>query len=119
IGILRHRYATECYVNLAFRFYQVSSRSRQGSPRSGFSRLDWGRQLRDHGRAAADAIKNENYRGSVIEAIERRFVWQARIATVLVAASGIYIVAELELWDRFLSIRSWWMHAMVLVWLIF
>ena len=27
IGILRHRYATERYVNLAFRFYQVGSRS--------------------------------------------------------------------------------------------
>ena len=55
----------------------------------------------------------------LFQAIERRFVWQARIATLLVAASGFYMVAKLGLWDRFLSIRFWWMHAMVFVWLVF
>jgi len=55
----------------------------------------------------------------LLEAVERRFVWQARIATLLVAVSGFYIVERLDLWDRFRSIEFWWMHAMVLLWLIF
>lgn len=56
---------------------------------------------------------------ALLQAVERRFVWQARIATLLVAASGFYMVDRFELWSRFLSIGFWWMHAMVLLWLIF
>jgi uncharacterized membrane protein len=55
----------------------------------------------------------------LLEAVERRFIWQARIATLLVAASGFYMVGRLDLWDRFRSIEFWWMHAMVLLWMIF
>jgi uncharacterized membrane protein len=50
---------------------------------------------------------------------ERRFAWQARIATLLVGASGFYMVGRLDLWDRFETIGYWWMHAMVGVWLVF
>ena len=53
------------------------------------------------------------------EAIEQRFIWQARIASLLVAASGFYMVDRLDLWGRFRSLEFWWMHAMVLLWLIF
>jgi uncharacterized membrane protein len=56
---------------------------------------------------------------ALFEAVERRFIWQARIATLLVAASGLYMVDRLDLWDRFRSLDFWWMHAMVGVWLIF
>ena len=55
----------------------------------------------------------------LFEAIERRFVWQARVASLLVAASGFYMVVEFGLWDRFFNARSWWMHAMVFVWVLF
>lgn len=58
-------------------------------------------------------------RVALFEAVERRFVWQARIATLLVAASGFYMADRLDLWARFRSVQFWWMHAMVLVWLIF
>jgi uncharacterized membrane protein len=56
---------------------------------------------------------------ALLDAVERRFIWQARIATLLVAASGFYMVERFSLWDRFRSLEFWWMHAMVLVWLIF
>ena len=56
---------------------------------------------------------------ALLEAVERRFIWQARIATLLVAVSGFYMVERLDLWDRFRNIEFWWMHAMVLLWLIF
>ena len=56
---------------------------------------------------------------SLFEAVERRFIWQARIATLLVAASGFYMAARLDLWSRFRSLDFWWMHAMVGLWLVF
>ena len=52
-------------------------------------------------------------------AIESRFVWQARAAVILVGATGLYMAAKLDLWDRFRDAACWWMHAMVCVWLIF
>ena len=56
---------------------------------------------------------------ALFEAVERRFIWQARGATLLVAASGFYMVDRLNLWDRFRSLDFWWMHAMVCLWLVF
>jgi len=55
----------------------------------------------------------------LFEAVERRFVWQARTAVVLVGLSGFYMVDRYDLWSRFAAITFWWMHAMVAVWLIF
>jgi uncharacterized membrane protein len=52
-------------------------------------------------------------------AIERRFAWQARIAVLLVGATGFYMVEEADLWDRFGSLAYWWMHAMVSLWTVF
>jgi uncharacterized membrane protein len=56
---------------------------------------------------------------AAFQAIERRFVWQARIAILLVGATGLYMVQEADLWDRFSSLAYWWMHAMVGIWAIF
>ena len=50
---------------------------------------------------------------------EGSFVAQARIAVALVGLSGIYMVHQLSLWRLFYDARSWWMHAMVCLWLIF
>lgn len=52
-------------------------------------------------------------------AIERRFVWQARVAVLLAGVTGFYMVMRLDLWGRFRTAKFWWMHAMVGVWLIF
>jgi uncharacterized membrane protein len=51
--------------------------------------------------------------------VEHRFAAQARITTLIVGASGIYLVFRWDLWARFASAHFWWMHAMVLVWLVF
>jgi uncharacterized membrane protein len=58
-------------------------------------------------------------RVALFDAVERRFIWQARVATLLVGASGFYMVSRLDLWGRFRLIDFWWMHAMVCLWLIF
>ena len=55
----------------------------------------------------------------MFEAIEGRFAWQARLATLLAGASGFYLAAALDLWDRFREAAFWWMHAMVGLWAIF
>lgn len=53
------------------------------------------------------------------ESVERRFAFQARFATVLTAVTGFYMIYRLDLWERFLDIQYWWMHAMVAVWAVF
>ncbi|MDQ2765186.1 MAG: hypothetical protein M3Y22_17430 [Pseudomonadota bacterium] len=53
------------------------------------------------------------------QAIEGRFVWQARTAIIVVGLTGFYMTARLDLWSRFQSAEFWWMHAMVFVWLLF
>lgn len=65
-----------------------------------------------HGSLGADKVLS-------FQMIERRFVWQARSAIILVGLSGFYMVAQAHLWDRFATVQFWWMHAMVCLWLIF
>jgi uncharacterized membrane protein len=56
---------------------------------------------------------------ALFDAIERRFVWQARATTLLAGLSGLSMPVRLDLWDRFLLRGFWWMHAMVAVWAVF
>jgi uncharacterized membrane protein len=53
------------------------------------------------------------------QAIEHRFIWQARSAVVLVGLTGFYMCWRLDLWDRFREAGFWWMHMMVGVWTLF
>lgn len=55
----------------------------------------------------------------LFEAIERRFTWHARFATIIVGLTGFYMTDRLDLWSRFRSGEFWWMHAMVCLWLLF
>jgi uncharacterized membrane protein len=53
------------------------------------------------------------------EQVEHGFARQARWTTALVGLSGFYLVAALDLWQRFAEPRYWWMSAMVAIWAIF
>lgn len=64
------------------------------------------------GEFGADRLK-------AFHAVERRFVWQARAAVLLVGLTGFYMAARLDLWERFQSAQFWWMHAMLGLWLLF
>ena len=68
---------------------------------------------------AVRRMAKPNERIAFFESIERRFAFQARVSTLLAAVTGFYMVYRLELWDRFLDARYWWMHAMVAVWAVF
>lgn len=56
---------------------------------------------------------------AAFNAVERRFVWHARTAVLLVGITGFYMTAASDLWFRFADPAYWWMHAMVAVWSVF
>src|SRR5215470_11103983 len=64
-------------------------------------------------------LKAPHERIGFFDAVERRFAWQARIWMVLAGLTGLYMLARLDLWDRFRYAAYWWMHAMIAVWLLF
>jgi uncharacterized membrane protein len=68
---------------------------------------------------AVRRLKSPHERVIFFDAIERRFAWQARITTLLAGFTGFYMLIRLDLWGRFLLATYWWMHAMVILWLIF
>ncbi len=58
-------------------------------------------------------------RFAAFNALETRFAMQARLTTLVAGASGFYMAWRLNAWSRFGSAAFWWMHAMVLTWLVF
>ena len=68
---------------------------------------------------AVRRMKTPAERVAFFESVERRFAWQARGTTLLVGATGFYLVHAWYLWDRFGSASYWWMHAMVAIWTLF
>jgi uncharacterized membrane protein len=68
---------------------------------------------------AVRSLKAPNDRLALFDAIERRFAWQARITTMVAGLTGLDMLVRLDLWHRFLTASYWWMHAMVIVWLLF
>ena len=49
----------------------------------------------------------------------QRFAAQVRYTTLIVGLSGFYMVYVLDVWQRFTQWQYWWMHTMVLIWLLF
>jgi uncharacterized membrane protein len=49
----------------------------------------------------------------------QQFSAQARFTTLLVGLTGFYMVYALDAWQRFTQWQFWWMHTMVLIWLLF
>lgn len=68
---------------------------------------------------AARRLKTPAERIEFFETAELGFARQARITTLITGFSGLYIIYKLNLWQRFLYLEFWWMHAMVLVWFLF
>lgn len=63
-----------------------------------------------------DNIENQY---TFFEKIEHKFAWQARLTTAMTGISGFFLIYELDIWSRFLTIKFWWMHSMVIVWFLF
>ena len=56
---------------------------------------------------------------AVFEQAEHRFSLHAKVWTLLTGLSGFYLAWRFDLWSRFLELRFWWMHAMVVIWVMF
>ena len=56
---------------------------------------------------------------SIFHALESRFAALAKVLVLLAGLSGFYMTYRLGLWYRFDELKFAWMHAMVIVWLIF
>lgn len=68
---------------------------------------------------AVKKMASKEDRISTFEKIEGRFAIQAKICTLLTAASGFYMLYVMDAWSRYLEYKYWWIHAMTLVWLLF
>lgn len=68
---------------------------------------------------AVRRFKSADERIAFFDAIERPFAWQARGTTLLVGASGFYMLDRLERWSDLVSPEHWWLAAMIAVWLLF
>jgi uncharacterized membrane protein len=55
----------------------------------------------------------------LFDQVERRFRPQARIAWIIVGATGVYMLAWLGAWARFVDVRYWWMDFMIALWVVF
>jgi uncharacterized membrane protein len=56
---------------------------------------------------------------ALFESIETRFAWQARATTLLVGASGAWMLTLLGAWGRYRMPAFWWLHAMTAIWAVF
>ena len=68
---------------------------------------------------AVRRFKSPEEQVAFFEAVEHRFATQSRVSTLLAGLTGLYMIVRLDLWSRFAELGFWWMHGMVLVWLIF
>jgi uncharacterized membrane protein len=56
---------------------------------------------------------------AAFETFERPFAFQARISILLAGLSGGYMLTRLDAWSRFEYVSFWWIHLMVVVWIVF
>lgn len=64
-------------------------------------------------------MEDADKRLALFENLEGRFSLQAKIVTAVTGGSGFYMVDHLNAWSRFHDITFWWMHAMLIVWVMF
>jgi len=64
-------------------------------------------------------LPSDAQRIQLFEQLESRFARQARITTVLVGGSGLYMLHAMGAWHRYVDPAYWWVHLMTFVWLAF
>ena len=68
---------------------------------------------------AVKKFKSPEERISFFELIESKFSNIAKISSLVTGLSGFYMISKLKAWSWFLDASYWWMHLMVIVWVIF
>jgi len=65
------------------------------------------------------SMPSEEKKTEFFKRFKKRFAAQARYTTLFTGLSGFYMVHILDAWSRFTEFRYWWMHSMVIIWLLF
>ena len=68
---------------------------------------------------AIKRMKSKEDQVKTFEAIEGKFAVQAKVTTLLTALSGLYMLYDMNAWNRYLDHHFWWVHAMTFIWLVF
>jgi uncharacterized membrane protein len=68
---------------------------------------------------AVKRMREPAERVELFEKVEAGFARQARVTTLLTGLSGFYLLHRLGAWGRLADAHYWWMHAMIVVWLLF
>jgi uncharacterized membrane protein len=56
---------------------------------------------------------------AAFEQIEARVAKQAKYTTQITGLTGLYMLYVLDAWERLLDPASWWLHAMIFIYLVF
>lgn len=64
-------------------------------------------------------LPTDAQRIEVFERVESQFARQARVTTLLVGASGFYLIHSMGAWARYVDPAYWWVHLMTFVWVAF
>lgn len=65
------------------------------------------------------SMPSEEKKTEFFKRFKKRFAAQVRYTTLFTGLSGFYMVHILDAWSRFTEFRYWWMHSMVIIWLLF
>ncbi|MGH7156345.1 MAG: hypothetical protein ACREF3_20675 [Acetobacteraceae bacterium] len=68
---------------------------------------------------ALRTVRDTEQRIATFQAVEHRFAPVARASVIVAGVTGLYMVYRLDAWNWFTMASFWWMHAMVLVWVLF
>jgi uncharacterized membrane protein len=64
-------------------------------------------------------LPDPNDRIALFQAVESRFAPVARASVAVAGATGVYMLFRLDAWSWFTVVADWWLHDMVVVWIIF
>ncbi len=68
---------------------------------------------------AVRRMESPERRVDFFEEVEGRFAWQARGTTLITGLSGFAMVHLMGAWGWFFRPERWYLHAMVVVWVLF
>ena len=68
---------------------------------------------------AVKKFKSPEERIAFFEVVESKFSLIAKVSSLVTGLSGFYMISKLKAWSWFLDASYWWMHLMVIIWLIF
>jgi len=64
-------------------------------------------------------MSDSDKRVALVEQLEGKFAFQARIVTLITGLTGFYMLDYMQAWERYQQSQFWWIHLMTIIWLVF